>query len=71
MEWWNGGLMEYWVSEAEYIFILFIGLPNVLNKDLILLNPSFQRSNIPPFQGIRLKQRQATLTRPKAPGFQG
>jgi len=32
MEWWNDGLMDYWVSKAEYIFILFIGLPNVSKK---------------------------------------
>jgi hypothetical protein len=41
MEWWNGGIMEYWDLKAEFILILISVLPAVLKKDLFLFNPLF------------------------------
>jgi hypothetical protein len=67
MEWWNDGLMGIQSGICLY-FIHWVA--KCIKKDLILLNPSFQHSSIPSFQGIGLGHSQFSLTWPKGPGFQ-
>jgi len=53
------------------IYLYFIhSLAKWIKKDLILLNPSFQHSSIPSFQGIGLGHSQFSLAWPKGPAFQ-
>ncbi len=48
---------------------LISDLRGVSEKDFILLNPLFQPSNIPSFQGIFLRQSRSPLTWLREPGF--
>ena len=70
MEKWNGGIIENWSLKSVRRRRINLCLTSCIEKkDLILLNPLFQSSDIPLFLGIGLRHSQSSPSWPRGPGF--